>query len=280
MKKPFFSIIIPTLNEEKYLPRLINNLENQINKNFETIIVDGKSTDATKKITFKHKKFFNFKFIEIEPNLSNQKNLGGKIALGKYLIFIDADMLVSKYFTNIAEEQIKKKKGLVFLPYVIPQEKKEFSEINFIFPIINTLVELSQTISKPFSSGPSMIWEKNTFNFIGGFDNIFGEDHHIIRKAYHWGIRAKCLSSLKVNFSLRRMKKQGRLDLIYHFIRSHIYLLFNDKLKEKLFKYEMGGHLYEAGKLKKKNKNIFDQLNSKKIINQIKKSLQSLINKI
>ena len=64
MKKPFFSVIIPTLNEEKYLPRLINNLENQINKNFETIIIDGKSTDATKKIIFKHKKFFNFKFIK------------------------------------------------------------------------------------------------------------------------------------------------------------------------------------------------------------------------
>ena len=272
MKKPFFSVIIPTLNEEKYLPRLINNLENQINKNFETIIVDGKSTDATKKIIFKHKKFFNFKFIEIEPNLSNQKNLGGKIALGKYLIFIDADMLVSKYFTNIAEEQIKKKKGLIFLPYVIPQEKKEYPEINIIFPTVNKLVEWSQTINKPFSSGPSMIWEKNAFNLIGGFDNLFGEDHHIIRKAFYWGIKAKCLPKLKVNFSLRRMKKEGKLKLIYHFITAITYLLFKDKLQEKTFKYTMGGQVYNTKDVKVKKEEFF-----KGYLKQINKLFNKLI---
>ena len=279
--KPFFSIIIPTLNEENYISRILTDISNQSKRNYEVIVVDGRSKDKTKQIIRSFENKINLRLLEIDkPNLSRQKNIGGKEATGEYLVFFDADMSIRSSFISIAERLIKKNKGLIFLPYVYPEEKKEFSEINFVFPIINISVELSQTINKPFSSGPSMIWEKNTFNFIGGFDDLFGEDHHIIRKAHHWGIRAKCLPSLKVNFSLRRMKKQGRLDLIYHFIRSHIYLLFNDKLKERLFKYEMGGHLYEAGILKKKNKNILDQLNSKKIIKQIKKSLQSLMNEV
>jgi len=45
--KPYFSIIIPTLNEERYLPKLLEDLLNQTEKNFEVIVVDGKSTDKT-----------------------------------------------------------------------------------------------------------------------------------------------------------------------------------------------------------------------------------------
>jgi glycosyltransferase involved in cell wall biosynthesis len=42
------SIIIPTLNEEEYLPALLESIFNQeYNYNFEVIIVDGHSDDKT-----------------------------------------------------------------------------------------------------------------------------------------------------------------------------------------------------------------------------------------
>ena len=41
--KPFFSVIIPTLNEENYLPKLLNDLKVQKEKNFEVVLVDGGS---------------------------------------------------------------------------------------------------------------------------------------------------------------------------------------------------------------------------------------------
>ena len=47
MKKPFFSIIIPTLNEEKYLPHLLADLAKQTFQDFEVIVIDGQSTDQT-----------------------------------------------------------------------------------------------------------------------------------------------------------------------------------------------------------------------------------------
>ena len=151
--KPFFSIIIPTLNEENYISRILTDITGQSKKNFEVIVVDGKSKDKTKQIILSFKDRIDLRLIELDkPNLSEQKNIGGKEATGEYLVFFDADMSVKPSFTGIAERLIKKNKGLIFLPYVYPEEKKEFSEINFIFPIINTLVELSQTINKPFSS--------------------------------------------------------------------------------------------------------------------------------
>jgi len=47
--KPFFSIVIPTLNEEKCLPRLLDDLTQQKEKDFEVIVIDGRSDDQTVK---------------------------------------------------------------------------------------------------------------------------------------------------------------------------------------------------------------------------------------
>ena len=41
MVKPRFSIIIPTLNEEKFLPKLLASLARQTVKNFDVVVVDG-----------------------------------------------------------------------------------------------------------------------------------------------------------------------------------------------------------------------------------------------
>ena len=52
----YFSIIIPTLNEQNYIGNLLNDLTLQTYKDFEVIIVDGKSKDDTKKIVDKFRK--------------------------------------------------------------------------------------------------------------------------------------------------------------------------------------------------------------------------------
>ncbi len=54
----FFSIIIPTLNEEKLIPRLLRNLSIQKEKNFEVIVVDAFSKDKTKNKVLEFKNNF------------------------------------------------------------------------------------------------------------------------------------------------------------------------------------------------------------------------------
>lgn len=248
----FFSIIIPTLNEELFLPNLLKNLREQKEKNFEVIIVDGQSHDATKKIVLEHAKSLPFTFLEVEKkNVSYQRNFGASQAKGRYLIFLDADATVNKTFTKIAQKQIQHHKGLIFLPYILPKEKNEYPEINIIFPLLNSLIELSQNFDRSFSAGGCMIWERQFFHLTQGFDeDILAEDHSIIRKAHQWGVKAKVIPSLKIIFSLRRMKKEGRLKLFYKFLISHFYLLFNKQIDKKMFDYDMGGHLYDKESFK------------------------------
>ena len=54
-KKPLISIALPSYNHSKYLKECIDSVLNQTYKNFEFIIVDDCSTDASKEIILSYK---------------------------------------------------------------------------------------------------------------------------------------------------------------------------------------------------------------------------------
>ena len=44
---PFFSVLVPVYNQEKYLPECIESVLNQTFKDFELILIDDGSTDSS-----------------------------------------------------------------------------------------------------------------------------------------------------------------------------------------------------------------------------------------
>lgn len=254
--KYFLSFIIPTLNEEKFLPHLLNNLVNQRDKDFEVIIVDALSKDKTKKIALDFKAKLNLRFFNHKgKNVSSQRNYGAKLAKGDYLIFLDADSQIFSTFTKKLKKNILTKKGLVFIPQILPDEKT--TQTKLVFQFINLLVELSQNLKKPFSAGGNLIFEKKFFHLIGGFDEklFISEDHQIIQRAKNWGVTAKCLKEVRVKFSLRRFRKEGELIVLYKYLISLAYTLIKGDIKNKIFQYKMGGDQYEE----KINKDLFQE---------------------
>lgn len=264
MTHPFFSIIIPTLNEEKFLPNLLSDLKKQTDSEFEVIIVDSKSEDATAKIARSYRDNFQMKFISnARRNVSHQRNFGAKKAVGEYLIFLDADAQLGKSFIKNLKSFIVKKSGLIFVPYIDPDESSARSALNFV----NFLIELSQYTNKPFSTGGSMIWDRSLFLKLGGFDEklYLGEDHNIIQRALKWGVRAKFLKKIKIRYSLRRFRKEGQLAMIYKSILATAHILIKGDIRNKIFDYQMGGGIY-----RNQDKETF-KLNLQKNINKIKK---------
>lgn len=267
---PYFSFVIPTLNEELFLPKLLQSLSKQKADNFEVIIIDGFSEDRTKSAAQEYAKKMPITFMQHKArNVSIQKNFGANLAKGKYIIFLDADNMLPPLYTKKAESIIEKKKGLVFNPYYQLYEKKEFQEMQLVVPLWNRFVELSQNTAKPFSIGAGMIWERNFYLLIGGFDEKapFAEDHELIRAAHAWGVKAKTLPNLYMIVSIRRMKKEGRLPLYYKYITAHWHLLFKEKIDKAMFTYEMGGKGYDKlikdynkGDLSEEAKKFFEKL--------------------
>lgn len=91
-KKPFISIIIPAYNMGKYLKKLLKSIYSSDFRNFEVIIVDDKSSDDTKKIC---KKFpISYYYLLRNQGQSRARNFGAKKAKAKYILFLDADVIV------------------------------------------------------------------------------------------------------------------------------------------------------------------------------------------
>ncbi|MFZ1516229.1 MAG: TIGR04283 family arsenosugar biosynthesis glycosyltransferase [Saprospiraceae bacterium] len=91
------SIIIPTLNEEKYLGNLLHFLRKQTDPlNTEIIVIDGGSSDNTKVIAH------NYGAVILSTNASCravQMNMGVKNAKGEILYFVHADVLPPERFS-------------------------------------------------------------------------------------------------------------------------------------------------------------------------------------
>lgn len=245
---PFFSIIIPTLNEEYYLPKLLSTLLKQKESNFEILIVDARSKDQTKKVVDEFIPLLPIRFLEVsKKNVAYQRNYGAELATGSYLMFLDADAGISPAFTRNAKKIVMRHKGLVFIPSILPDENNTL-DMQIVFNFVNFLIEVSQSMGKPLSSGGSIIFDKFFFLHLGGFDVklVHSEDHDIIQRAQQWGVKAKFLPNLRVRFSLRRMRKEGRLKLFYKYIVSTAYVLFKGKITKKLYTYEMGGQFYSS----------------------------------
>jgi glycosyltransferase involved in cell wall biosynthesis len=91
-----YSIIIPAYNEEDYLPHTLSNLIQSMKDvskyKGEIIVTDNNSTDRTTAIAEEYGAKVVF---EEHRQISRARNTGAKKALGKYLIFVDSDTLIS-----------------------------------------------------------------------------------------------------------------------------------------------------------------------------------------
>ena len=109
MTKNFkISIITVTKNSEKFLEENINSLKNQTYRNFEHIIIDGKSTDRTVEIIKKHKDKIDYWISEPDKGLYDAMNKGIEVCNGDIIgilnsddiYFSDALKIVNRYFSE------------------------------------------------------------------------------------------------------------------------------------------------------------------------------------
>ena len=93
LKKPIFSIIIPTFNSEATLARALDSILCQTFNNYEIIIMDGLSTDNTLSIvdTFLKKYPVLKCFSQSDEGIYDAMNIGLTHAKGQWLYFMGSD---------------------------------------------------------------------------------------------------------------------------------------------------------------------------------------------
>ena len=165
----FFSIIVPVLNQEKYIDECLYSILNQKYKNYEIIIVDGKSNDGTlKKIRRIQKKYKKKIKLIINSKLSQAAaiNLGIKLAKGQWITWQNADdFYTSKNSFSYLNDSIKKNtKKKIHLGNILIVDKDSIKISNLVYSTPNFYSLLYEDMTL---SNQALIWHKDINKKIG-----------------------------------------------------------------------------------------------------------------
>ena len=252
MDNPRFSVIIPTLNEERFLPSLLFSLVAQSKKNFEVIVVDGKSRDKTIAKAVEFRKKLKLRVITSDhASLPLQRNIGAAEARGEWLVFIDADSVLFANFFDQITRFIDFASPHVFTTWFAPDSKAGGDAVTTL--LANIMNEVAILLKRPFTPGPLTIVTKSAFELVGGYDESrqFHEDVDFGMRLYERaGITVQILRETLCILSLRRLRREGTLKVIQQYALAALPVLFLKRsFRSMPGGYVMGGQLY--GKKKK-----------------------------
>lgn len=230
------SIIIPTLNEEKFLPRLLESIKKQDFQDYEIIVSDGGSSDRTRQVAEDNGCIFIEDKEHHHP--SWQRNNGAKIAKGGILLFFDADCVLQEKFLNKVITEFKQRK-LVGAGFYFIFNPNSFS-YNIFAGLANLFCFFRQYFS-PASVGAGILALRSAHEKIGGFDVevLLAEDYDYTDRLAKQG-KFRMIKSEKLLYSSRRLKKDGWWPTAWSWTRMAMFTIFRRKIKQSKIKYEFG----------------------------------------
>lgn len=104
------SIIIPVFNKSKYITNILSDIKEQSYNNYECIIINDGSTDESGIICEKYaQKDLRFVIVDTKNmGVSHARNIGLKMATGKFITFVDADDRVGPDYLKFMHIDAKK----------------------------------------------------------------------------------------------------------------------------------------------------------------------------
>lgn len=168
------SVVVPVYNIEMYLEECVNSLINQTIDNIEILLIDDGSTDSSGIMCDKYaEKHTNIKVIH-KPNggLGDARNVGARLAKGKYLYFIDSDDFLEKCALKYLFDEAEKKNLDVILFSAecfsdedISFNKEQYKRTGFLNEVMtgSELFEKLYSIHEYYASIPLRFYKREYF---------------------------------------------------------------------------------------------------------------------
>jgi len=223
------SIIIPTLNEEKCLPLLLEAIKKQNFSDLEIIVADADSQDGTIEIA----RDFGCKIV---PGglPAKGRNEGAKAAKGEIILFMDADNIYLP--TNFLKQSLEEfeKRNLDVASFPVCPQGNGFDKI--AYGSYNLWAGISQNFL-PHATN-SVLVRKEIHEKIGGFDEEIkmAEDHEFVRRAAKFG-KFGFIKTEPVLTSTRRFERDGRLKTYLKYLVAALHMLLLGKIKSNIYNY-------------------------------------------
>lgn len=186
------SVIVPTHNRSAALAATLKKLScQQFGEAWEVIVVNNNCADDTNAIVCAWQQEFSvpLRLIhEKKPGASAARNAGACIAEGKYLVFVDNDILTEPNFLQLHFRALQQNPNSWIIGQVVnlpEQENSAFAKFRKLFyPFISQTEKIRETDG---ITGQNVSMPREHFVKLGGFDENFqvasGEDHEFAMRA-------------------------------------------------------------------------------------------------
>tara|TARA_Y100000816_G_scaffold292064_1_gene285652 strand:+ start:4138 stop:4902 length:765 start_codon:yes stop_codon:yes gene_type:complete len=167
--KPQFSIITVVKNDEKNIQKTIESILKQTFKNFEYIIIDGKSEDSTLSLINKYKDKINFIISEKDDGIYFAMNKGAKIASGEFVVYVNSGDTLTADALKIIQTKINEKPNIDFVFGTVKRHYTKDTLIKFGF----NKKKLIYNFDFATSHSTGFYLRKSKFQELGFFDTKY-----------------------------------------------------------------------------------------------------------
>lgn len=229
------SIIIPTYNEAKTLPRLLKAIRRQSAVEYEVIVADAYSEDDTREIARRA----GARVVDGGMPAVG-RNAGAAVAQSEHLLFLDADVMIKSGFLKDTLTEFKGRNLVAATCRVKPISRLSMDRALHNF--VNLYIRLTQ-YSDPNAPGYCIMAAKDVFDRINGFDESLklAEDHDFVKRASEHG-PFRVLLSAWIHVDVRRFDKEGRLAYALKTIKVSVHRALKGEIDQNndLVEYEFG----------------------------------------
>lgn len=192
------SVIIPTHNRSDALSQTLSHLNRQqFDGQWEVIVVNNNSTDDTDAVvkSWQQKFAVSLSLVhEKTPGPAAARNAGARAAQGRYIIFIDNDILTEPDFVQRHVNRLEENPGCWLLNNISNLPHQQNTRLGkfktHMFPKEYSETEL---VEAEHITGQGMSMLREQFENLGGFDENFfvasGEDRDLAMRAREAGIK-------------------------------------------------------------------------------------------
>lgn len=158
---PLVSVIIPTYNRARNLEHCLNALTTQTHSAFEVIICDDGSTDQTPEVVQRFSDRLNLRYRWQEDlgfRAAEARNMGIRLSRGKYLVFLDSDIVVPPTFVAAHQQALEAHPNVAVNSYIYRMQA-EIDEDLGLPPA--TYIPKHRDILKPDSRDRYQLFERH-----------------------------------------------------------------------------------------------------------------------
>ncbi len=191
-EKKLISIIIPCLNAAKTINKTLNSLRNQTSKDFECIVMDGKSSDGTQKIISEYSDIVTKLISEKDDSGAAAVNKAITLSKGEYISFLYADDYLVEFAIEEITNAIKNNKLVDYISYGLQVEDLNTKKVLLTSYSKKNLK--SSLYNACFKHVLNHVYKKNIFSEIGNlkplyFDNkiFFSNDREFLIRMCLYG---------------------------------------------------------------------------------------------